>query len=60
MSCGVGHRHGWDPPFLCLWCRLAAVVPIRFLGWELPYSAGAAPKSKKRKDIGFFFWNLGK
>ena len=20
-SCGVGHRHGLDPPMLRLWCR---------------------------------------
>ena len=32
-----------------LWCRLAAVVPISPLAWELPYAGGVALKSKKRK-----------
>ena len=41
-----------------LWCRsqtqlgshrLAAVVPIQFLAWELPYAGSAALKSKKEK-----------
>ena len=27
-----------------LWCRLAAVAPIRTLAWELPYATGAALK----------------
>ena len=27
-----GHRHGSDPTLLWLWCRLAAVAPIRHLG----------------------------
>ena len=30
-----------------LWCRPAAVVPIRPLAWELTYVAGAALKSKQ-------------
>ena len=29
MSCGVGHRCGLDPTLLWLWCRLAAVAPVR-------------------------------
>ena len=48
MSCGVGHRHGSDPTFLCLWCRLAAAAPIRPLAWELPYAAGAALKKREK------------
>ena len=28
VSCGVGHRHGLDPAFLWLSCRLAAVALI--------------------------------
>ena len=28
VSCGVGRRHGWDPPLLWLWCRLAPTAPI--------------------------------
>jgi len=44
MSCGVGHRWGWDPTLLRLWRRWAAVVPNRPLAWESPYAAGAALK----------------
>ena len=47
MSCGVGRRHGWDPAFLWLWCRLAATAPIPPLAWEFPYAAGAALKRHK-------------
>ena len=47
VSCGVGHRRGLDPALL--WCRPAAVAPIRPLAWGLPYAAGAAPKSKAKK-----------
>ena len=28
-----------------LWCRPAAILPIRSLAWELPYATGAALKS---------------
>ena len=52
MSYGVGHRHGLDPALLWLWCRPAAVAPIRFLAWEPPYAMGAAlirQKTKKKK-----------
>ena len=52
MGCGVGHRLGPDPELLWLWCRLAAVVPIRPLAWELPYAVGVALKKKKRKRSG--------
>ena len=31
-----------DPVLLWLWCRLAAVAPIRPLAWEPPYAVGAA------------------
>ena len=34
---------------LWLWCRPAAVVPIRPLAWELPYAVGAALKTEKIK-----------
>ena len=27
-----------------VWCRLAAVAPIRLLAWEPPYAVGAALK----------------
>ena len=47
VSCGAGHRCCSDPSLLWLWCRIAAVALIQHLAWELPYPAGAAPKSKK-------------
>ena len=50
MSCGVGHRCGLDSALLLwLWHRQVAAAPIQLLAWELPYAAGAALKSKKRK-----------
>ena len=55
MSYGVGHRRGSDLALLWLWCRPAAVVLIRPLGWEPPYAAGVALKSKKKKKI-FKVW----
>ena len=33
---------------LWLWCRLAAVAPMRPLAWEPPYNVGEAPPQKKR------------
>ena len=47
MSCGVGPRHSSDPVLLWLWCRRAAVAPIRPLASELPCAEDAALKSKK-------------
>ena len=38
-----------DPVMLWLWCRLAAVAPVRPLVWEPAYAVSVAPKSKKRK-----------
>jgi len=52
VSCGVVCRCGSDPVLLWLWCRAAAVAPIRPLAWEPPYARGVAlkrPKKKKRK-----------
>ena len=49
MSCGIGHRHGWDLELLWLWNRLAAVTLIRPLAWETPYATGAALKRHKKK-----------
>ena len=34
---------------LWLWCRLAAMAPIRPLAWEPPYTAGRAQEMAKRK-----------
>ena len=50
MSSGVGHRCGLDPVLLWLWCRLAAVAPVRSLAWEPPHAVGMALKSKKQKQ----------
>ena len=48
---GVGQRHGLDSELLWLWCRLAAVAPVRLLAWGPPYAAGGAlKKGKKRKE----------
>ena len=32
-----------------LWCRLAAIAPIRPLAWEPPCAAGAAVEKTKKK-----------
>ena len=32
-----------------IWCRPAAVAPIRPLAWEPPYAAGVALKKQKKK-----------
>ena len=53
MSCGVGHRRGWDPALLWLWRRPAAVALIRPLAWEFPYAVGVAlkrPKKERKKE----------
>ena len=50
MSCGVGRRRGSDPAWLWLWHGLAAAAPILPLAWELPYAAGVALKSRKKKQ----------
>ena len=50
MSCGVGCKRDLDLAWLWLWCRLAAVVLIRPLAWELPCAAGAALERKKQKN----------
>ena len=49
VSCGIGCRCSLDPQLLWLWCRLAAVSPIRSLAWESPYGTDAALKKKKKK-----------
>ena len=49
VSCSVGHRCGLDAMWLWLWCRLAAIAPIRPLVWEPPYAIDVALKSKKTK-----------
>ena len=50
MTCGVGcSRLGLDPALLWLWCRLAAVAPIRPLAGDLPYASVATLKKNKRQ-----------
>ena len=49
MNSGVDCRCGLDPMLLWLWRRLAAVVPIWPLTWELPYAVGATLKSRSKK-----------
>ena len=39
-----------DPALLWLWCRPAAIAPIRPLAWEPPYATVAALKSNKTKQ----------
>ena len=70
MSCGVGHRRGLDLTLLWLWCRLAAVAPIRPLAWEPP-CRGCGPKNNNNNKfwcpsstLGLLYqnlsgWNLG-
>ena len=48
VSCGVGGRRGLDPVLLWLWRRVAALAPIRLLGWEPPYALGTALKKNKK------------
>ena len=50
MSCGVGHRWGWDPELLWLWCRPAAIALTALLAWEPPYAMGAVLKKKKKQN----------
>ena len=44
----MGCRHGLDLALLCLWCRPAAVVPIRPLAWDPPYAL-KRQKTKRQK-----------
>ena len=49
MSCGLDCRRGSDSALL--WCRPAAVAPIRPRAWEPPYAEGAAPEKAERQKI---------
>ena len=42
-------RCGSDLAWLWLWCRSAAVAPIRPLAWEPPYAMSVALKRQKKK-----------
>ena len=57
VSCGVGCRRSLDPALLWLWCRLAAMAPIRPIAWESPYAKGSALKKKKEKKENNFITN---
>ena len=50
VSYGVGLRHSLDLELLWLWCRPAAVAPIRPLPWEPPYAVGVALKTKNKEE----------
>ena len=39
-----------DLVLLWLWCRSAAIAPVRLLAWKLPYAVGAALKRRKVKN----------
>ena len=49
--CELWHRsRTWLRSWLLwLWCRLAAVVPIQLLAWELTYAVGVALKNKQKQ-----------
>ena len=49
MTCGVGRKSDSDLVVLWLWCRPAAVAPIRPLAWEPPHAVGATPKGKNKQ-----------
>ena len=49
MSYGVGCRCGPDPMSLWLWCKPAAIAPIRPLAWEPPYAMGVALEKEKKE-----------
>ena len=39
-----------DPALLWLWCRPAALTPLRPLAWGLPYASGFGTKKQKNKE----------
>ena len=51
MSYDAGCRCSSSLALLWLWCRPAAVAPVRPLAWEPPYAADAALKSQKKKIL---------
>ena len=46
----------WVKDLVLLWCKPAAIPPIRPLAWEPPCAAGAALKRQKQKK--FIFLNV--
>ena len=51
MSCAVGCKCSMDLVLLWLWCRPAAVAPIRPLAWEPLRAMGVALKSKPQWEL---------
>ena len=49
VSCGVGCRLGSDLAWLWLWCRPAAIAPIRPMASEPPCATSIALKKEKTK-----------
>ena len=49
-SCSVGHRCGWDPELLWLWCRPAAAALIRPVAQELPYAMDTVVKKERKQN----------
>ena len=41
----------WVKDLAWLWCRPAALAPIRPLAWEPPYARGVALKSKNKNSV---------
>ena len=52
-GCGVGRRCSSDPGWGWLWCRPAAVAPVRPRTWEPPCAAGAALGKQKHRPLLF-------
>ena len=50
MRCGAGCKRSSDPALPWLWGRPAATALIQPLAWEPAYVAGAALKTKKKKE----------
>ena len=49
VNCGGGHRHSSDPVWL--WCRPAAVAPIRPLAWNFHMLQVQPYKMKQNKEL---------
>ena len=51
-GCSIGCRRSLDLTLPWLWCKLAAIAPIRPLAWEPPCVMGAAQEmAKSQKEI---------
>ena len=52
MSCGIGHRCGFDLALLWLRYRLASAALSQPLAWELPYAMDVAIIKREREKTG--------